>query len=157
MHEEKSAKRIIHIGDKASLIKRFTDEDIAAFARVSLDDQGLHTDPEFSRRGLFRRPVVHGVLVGSLISSVMGTKLPGEGTVLQSEDIRFLQPVYPGDTVTAEVTLTEIEEHPRYYIATLDGVCTNQDGIEVVRAVCRQLMLKRFFEVAKQVAEAAEI
>ena len=76
----------------------------------------------------------------------MGKRLPGEGTVLQSEDIRFLQPVYPGDTVTAEVVVTGIEEHDKYYIATLEGVCRNQDDITVVEADCRQLMLKRFFE-----------
>ena len=132
MRDENSVKKTIHVGDRASLTKRFTVEDIEAFAQVSMDDQGLHTDPEFSRRGLFRRPVVHGVLVGSLISSVMGTRLPGEGTVLQSEDIRFLQPVYPGDTVTAEVVVTGIEEHDKYYIATLEGVCRNQDDITVV-------------------------
>lgn len=146
MRDENSVKKTIHVGDRASLTKRFTVEDIEAFAQVSMDDQGLHTDPEFSRRGLFRRPVVHGVLVGSLISSVMGTRLPGEGTVLQSEDIRFLQPVYPGDTVTAEVVVTGIEEHDKYYIATLEGVCRNQDDITVVEADCRQLMLKRLFE-----------
>ena len=86
-------KTICRIGDTASLTKTFTEEDIAAFAKLSLDDNGIHTDPDLSRRGLFRRPVVHGVLVASLISSVMGTKLPGHGTVLQDQKVEYLNPV----------------------------------------------------------------
>ena len=140
-------KRVCHIGDSASLTKQFTKEDIDGFAAMTLDDNGMHVDPEMCRRGLFRRPVVHGVLVGSLISSVMGTKLPGSGTVLQEQEIKYLNPVYPGDTITAEVTLTAVEEAERYYTATLEGTCRNQDDVLCVEAVCKQLMLKRFFTV----------
>ena len=139
--------RKCRIGDKASLTKEFTEEDITAFARLSLDDNGIHTDPDLSRRGLFRRPVVHGVLVASLISSVMGTRLPGHGTVLQDQEIEYLNPVYPGDRITAEVTLTGAEEKERYNIAELTGVCRSQDDVVCARAVCHQLMLKRFFTI----------
>lgn len=144
---ESYQKRTCQVGDKASLTKTFTQQDIDDFVRLTLDDNGMHTDPELSRQGLFRRPVVHGVLVGSLISSVMGTKLPGNGTVLQGQDIQYLSPVYPGDTVTAEVVLTEIEEFKNYYMATLEGTCTNQDGVVVAKAISKELMLKRLFEV----------
>lgn len=146
---EERTKTVCRIGDTASLTKTFTEEDIAAFAELTLDDNGMHTDPQLSRRGLFRRPVVHGVLVGSLISSVMGTKLPGHGTILQDQDIRYENPVYPGDTITAQVKLVSVEESERYYTATLEGTCRNQDDIVCVRAVCHQLMLKRFFVVTK--------
>lgn len=140
-------RHVCRVGDTASLTKTFHEEDIRAFAELSLDDNGVHTDPQLSRRGLFRRPVVHGVLVGSLISSVMGTQLPGHGTVLQDQQIEYLAPVYPGDTVTAEVKLTGIEEKERYYLAQLEGTCRNQDDVVCVKAVCHQLMLKRFFVV----------
>lgn len=143
----KADKTICHIGDKAQLSKTFTNEDISSFAELTLDDNGMHMDPEMARQGIFRRPVVHGVLVSSLISSVMGTKLPGHGAVLQAQDISYSAPVYPGDTVTAEVTLTDAEERPKYYIATLTGICTNQDGIEVARATSKEMMLKRFFKI----------
>ncbi len=143
----KPEKTVCHIGDKASLSKTFTVNDIAQFAELTLDNNGMHMDPEFARRGIFRRPVVHGILVSSLISSVMGTKLPGQGAVLQAQNIVYDAPVYPGDTVTAEVTLTEVEEYPKYYIATLSGICTNQDGVQVAKAVSKEMMLKRFFEV----------
>ena len=140
-------KRVCRIGQQAQLTKTFTQEDLEQFARLTMDDNGMHTDPEMCRRGLFRRPVVHGVLVGSLISSVMGTKLPGSGTVLQDQKIEYLNPIYPGDTVTAEVTLTSAEEKERYYLAELAGTCRNQDDVVVVKAVCHQLMLKRFFTI----------
>ena len=142
-------KRVLHLHDSAELTKSFTEDDIDEFARLTLDDNGMHTSAELSRRGLFRRPVVHGVFVGSLISSVMGTKLPGHGTVLQEMDCKYTNPVYPGDSVTAKVVLTDVDEQERYYTATLEGTCTNQDGIVVAEAACRQLMLKRFFEVLK--------
>lgn len=142
-------KRTLRVGDSAELTKEFTSEDIEGFAELTLDDNGIHTSEELSARGIFRRPVVHGVFVGSLISSVMGTKLPGHGTVLQEMNCRYTNPVYPGDTVTAKVVLNGVDEQERYYTATLEGTCTNQDGIVVAEAACRQLMLKRFFEVLK--------
>lgn len=139
--------RICRIGETASVTRVFTQEDIRIFADLTLDDNGMHTDPDLSRRGLFRRPVVHGVLVGSLISSVMGTKLPGHGTVLQEQQVQYLAPVYPGETITAQVRLVSAREQERYYIASLEGTCVNQDGVVCVRADCRQLMLKRFFRI----------
>lgn len=142
-------RRVCRIGDTASLTKTFTEEDIRVFTELTLDDNGMHTDPALARRGIFRRPVVHGVLVGSMISSVMGTKLPGHGTILQDQQIEYLAPVYPGDTVTATVTLVSVEESERYYMATLEGTCCNQDDVLCVKAVCRQMMLKRFFEIAE--------
>lgn len=140
-------KKTVRVGDKASLTKKFTEDDIKAFAELTLDDNGMHLDPELSAIGLFRRPVVHGVLVGSLISSVMGTQLPGHGTVLQDEDIKFLNPVYAGEEITAAVELVEVIEERRYYIGKLYGTCHNQDGVLVAEARCSQLMLKRFFTV----------
>lgn len=144
---ENQEKRTLRVGETAELTKQFTEEDIDRFAELTMDDNGMHTDAELSRRGIFRRPVVHGVFVGNLISSVMGTKLPGQGTILQEMNCRYVNPVYPGDTVTARVVLTGVEEQERYYTAALKGTCANQDGITVAEADCRQLLLKRFFEV----------
>ena len=143
-------KRTLRIGETAELTKKFTQEDIEQFAQLTLDDNGMHTSAELSAKGIFRRPVVHGVFVGSLISSVMGTRLPGSGTILQEMNCRYTNPVYPGDTVTARVELTGAEEQERYYTAQLQGVCINQDGVVVAEADCRQLLLKRFFELSKE-------
>ena len=142
-------KRTLHIGDSAELTKKFTEEDIEKFAELTMDDNGIHTSAELSAKGIFRRPVVHGVFAGSLISSVMGTKLPGHGTILQEMNCRYTNPVYPGDEITARVVLTGAEEQARYYTAELHGTCTNQDGVVVAEADCRQLLLKRFFEISE--------
>lgn len=144
-----NTKRTLRVGDSAELTKKFTEEDIARFAELTLDDNGIHTSAELSAKGIFRRPVVHGVFAGSLISSVMGTKLPGPGTILQEMNCRYTNPVYPGDTVTARVVLTDAEEKEKYYTATLKGTCVNQDGVTVAEADCTQLMLKRFFEITE--------
>ena len=141
--------RTLRIGETAELKKKFTSEDIERFAVLTMDDNGIHTSEELSARGIFRRPVIHGVFVGSLISSVMGTQLPGHGTILQEMDCKYTNPVYPGDEVTAKVVLTDAEEQEKYYMATLEGTCVNQDGIVVAEAKCRQLLLKRFFEIRK--------
>ncbi|MBR2736172.1 MAG: MaoC family dehydratase [Firmicutes bacterium] len=140
-------KRLLRVGDSAQLTKKFTKEDIEAFAELTMDDNGIHTSEEMSAKGIFRRPVVHGVFAGNLISSVMGTKLPGPGTILQEMNCRYTNPVYPGDTITARVVLERVEEQERYYTAILKGTCVNQDGITVAEADFRQLMLKRFFEI----------
>ena len=79
----------------------------------------------------------------------MGTQLPGHGTILQEMDCKYTNPVYPGDEVTARVELVSIDEQEKYYTAALEGICTNQDGIVVAEAKCRQLLLKRFFEVVE--------
>ncbi|MGX8774422.1 MAG: MaoC family dehydratase [Bacillota bacterium] len=140
-------KRTLRVGDSAELTRKFTSEDIERFAVLTMDDNGIHTSEELAAQGIFRRPVIHGVFVGSLVSSVMGTQLPGHGTVLQEMDCRYTNPVYPGDEVTARVVLTGVEEQDRYYTAAFEGTCFNQDGVVVVEAKCRQLLLKRFFEV----------
>lgn len=150
MTEKILEKRTVHVGDRASLTKVFTAEDIEIFAKLTLDNNGMHMDEELSKKGIFRRPVVHGVLVGSLISSVMGKYLPGNGTVLREENIKFVNPVYPGEEITAAVELTAVHEEPRYYIGTLHGTCHNQDGVLVAEAECSQLMLKRFFTVEEK-------
>ena len=93
----------------------------------------------------YGKPVVHGVLAASLISTVMGTKLPGEGTVFVEEQVRFLKPVFYGDMITAKVTFTACKEREDGYIGTFSGVCENQDHETVVWAECRQFMSKELF------------
>lgn len=141
---EQSKKRV-RIGEQASLSKTFTDADIQAFAALTGDYGKQHTDPAFAAQYGFGRPVVHGVLTGSLLSSVMGTKLPGDGTILADESLRFIAPVYAGDTITATVTLKKITESKRWFIGELHGICTNQDGTVVAEGIYHQVMIKTLF------------
>lgn len=138
-------KKTICVGDTASMTKTFTLTDIQQFASLTGDFGRIHTDTAFAKTYGFGRPVVHGVLVGSLISSIMGMALPGSGTILKDEKLTFLSPVYPGDTITATITVTAITEGKRWYIGEFHGQCVNQDGITVIDGTIHQVMNKSLF------------
>ena len=100
----------IRPGDRASVEHIFTSDDIAAFARLSGDANPIHLDPDAARAAGFEREVVHGVLVTSLISRLLGTRLPGPGTILLGQELRYRRPVHPGDRLTATVEVTSVRE-----------------------------------------------
>lgn len=105
--------------------KTITDADIVMFAGVSGDTNPLHLDDEFARGTRFETRIVHGKLTASLISTVLGTKLPGPGCIYLSQSLRFLAPVRVGDTVTARVTVRELIHEKRR--ARLETLCTVGD------------------------------
>ncbi len=117
-------------GDSASISKTITDEDIRLFGDLVGDDNSVHLDDEFARKTRFGRRIAHGMLSASLVSTVIGTRLPGAGAIYLSQSLRFVAPVYPGDTVTATATITKIREDKP--IVTLETVCTKQDGETVL-------------------------
>jgi 3-hydroxybutyryl-CoA dehydratase len=119
------------VGDTASLSKTITDDEIRGFAELMGDYNSVHLDDEYSRKTRFGRRVAHGMLSASLISTVIGTKLPGSGTIYLSQTFKFVAPVYPEDTVTARVTITNIREDKS--IVTLETVCLNQHDELVVK------------------------
>ncbi len=121
----------LKVGDTASLTKTITDADIRAFAELSGDDNPIHLDDEFAATTRFGRRIAHGMLAASMISTVLGTKLPGIGTVYLSQNSQFMAPVYPGDTVTARVTVVKIRaDRP---IVTLETICENQNGEVLIK------------------------
>jgi acyl dehydratase len=100
----------IRPGDRASVDHVFTTEDVAAFAHLSGDVNPIHLDAGAARAAGFDREVVHGVLVTSLISRLLGTQLPGPGTILLGQELRYRRPVHPGDAVRATVEVTSVRE-----------------------------------------------
>ena len=98
----------IKVGDTASLERAVTENDIELFALVSGDVNPAHLDAEFAAKDIFGKPVAHGMWTASLISAVLGTTLPGPGCIYLGQTIAFTKPVFPGDTVTATVTVLEI-------------------------------------------------
>lgn len=120
----------LKIGMKDSITKVITSEDINCFAEISLDKNPLHLDEEAASKGLFGRRVAHGILVSGLISAVLGTKLPGDGTIYLGQDLRFRKPVFIGDTITATAEVVELKAEKHFVI--LKTTCTNQDGVEVI-------------------------
>ena len=97
-------------GDRASVEQVFTEENVAEFARLSGDDNPIHLDAAAARAAGFDREVVHGVLVTSLISRLLGTRLPGPGTILLGQELRYRRPVHPGDRLTATVEVTSVRK-----------------------------------------------
>jgi 3-oxoacyl-[acyl-carrier protein] reductase len=100
----------------------------------------LHVDDEFAARTEFAQRVVHGFLHASLLSTLVGMKIPGRGALYLSQNIEFTSAVFIGDTVEARGTITKIDETTR--IITMDTVITNQNGEEVLRGVAKAKVLR---------------
>jgi 3-hydroxybutyryl-CoA dehydratase len=108
-------------GMTAAFGKTITDADILMFAGVSGDTNPVHLNEEFAAGTAFQGRIAHGMLTASLISTVLGTKLPGPGCVYLSQTLKFLAPVRAGDTVRAEVTLRSLDKERRRCV--FDTVC----------------------------------
>ena len=121
---------MIKVGDSASLTKSFSDADVRSFAEISGDKNPLHLDDDYAAQTQFERRLVHGMLTAGLISAILGTKLPGEGSIYLSQSFNFRAPVFIGDTITARVTITKIREDKP--IITAETICENQDGVVVL-------------------------
>lgn len=97
-------------GDRASTERLFSQADVAEFARLSGDDNPIHLDTGAALAAGFDGPIVHGALVIGLFSRLLGTRLPGSGTIYLGQEIRFLRAVYPDIMVTAHVEVVAIRE-----------------------------------------------
>jgi 3-hydroxybutyryl-CoA dehydratase len=114
----------LQVGETASMSKTITDDDIHAFADLVGDHNPVHLDDSFAQTTRFGRRIAHGMLSASLISALLANKLPGQGTVYLSQSLKFVAPVFPGDTVTARATVTQIRADKP--IVMLETVCVNQ-------------------------------
>jgi acyl dehydratase len=94
-------------GDSASLVRTLSFKDIELFAAMSGDVNPAHVDPEFAKSDMFHKIVAHGMWGGALISTVLGTELPGPGTIYLGQTLRFRRPVGLGDTVTVSVKVAK--------------------------------------------------
>ena len=119
------------VGDSAEITKTIEQSDIDAFANVTGDHNPVHVDEEFARTTRFGRRIAHGMLTASLISAVLANKLPGEGSVYLGQTLQFVAPVFPGDEITARVTVREVREDKP--ILKLETVCVNQRDELVIR------------------------
>jgi acyl dehydratase len=114
------------IGDSATLTRTITLEDIERFASLVGDTNPVHLNEEFAAKTRFGTRIAHGVWGASLISAVIGTRLPGPGAIYLNQTLKFKAPIYPGDTVTARVTVKGLREDKK--IISLETVCLNQNG-----------------------------
>jgi 3-hydroxybutyryl-CoA dehydratase len=119
----------LKVGMTAAFGKTVTEADIMAFAGVSGDTNPVHLHHDFAANTLFKGRVAHGMLSASFISTILGTKLPGQGCIYVSQNIQFKAPVRAGDTVTARATITEIIPEKRRVV--LKTVCTIGDKVVI--------------------------
>ena len=112
----------LQVGMTASTRKTITEADILLYSAVSTDTNPVHIDAEAAAAGPFGQRVAHGMLTAGLISAVLGTRLPGPGSVYLAQTLRFRAPVKIGDTVTATAEVTALD--PARKRATLKTTCT---------------------------------
>jgi len=129
----------IKIGDQFSTSREVTDEVIRKFAEVSGDFNPIHLDEEFAKTTRFGKRIAHGMLSGAFISAVLGNEFRERKIVYLSQTMKFVAPVFIGDTVTATGTITNIREDKN--IVTLETVCTNQNGETLVKGEAAVMIL----------------
>jgi phosphate acetyltransferase len=120
----------IMIGESSSIQRTLRPDDIKLFAIMSGDLNPSVVDPEFAESGMFREVVAHGMWSASIISTILGTKFPGPGTILVDQALHFDRPVTIGDTITVTVTAVQKFDHNKHML--LDCVCLNQENLQVL-------------------------
>ena len=113
----------LKVGMSESYSQTITDADIKSFSGVSGDKNPVHMSDEYAENSKFKKRIAHGLMLSSYFSAIFGTKLPGPGCVYVSQSLKFIRPVYIGDTVTATVAIKSINpETRRIYFDTVCSV-----------------------------------
>ncbi|HHF7368239.1 TPA: bifunctional enoyl-CoA hydratase/phosphate acetyltransferase [Legionella bozemanae] len=123
----------LKIGDSAHIERTLTPKDIELFSIMSGDVNPAHVDAEYAKDDMFHQIIVQGMWGAALISTVLGTELPGPGTIYLDQTLRFSAPVVPGDTITISVTVTD--KKPEHHIVVLECKCVNQHDKVVISGV----------------------
>lgn len=126
-------------GDTFTVEKEVTDELVRRFADVSGDYNPIHLDEEFAAKTRFGKRIAHGMLGASFISAVLGYKLSEQKIVYLSQSLKFVAPVFIGDTVTAKAVVKEIREDKP--IITIETTCENQAGEIVITGEAKIMVL----------------
>ncbi len=129
----------LKIGDKFSKSKQITDETVRAFAELSGDFNPIHLDEAFAAATRFKKRIAHGMISGALISAVLGYEFKERKIVYLSQTMKFVAPVFIGDTVTATAVVTKIRADKP--VVTLETTCANQNGETVVWGVAAVMIL----------------
>lgn len=119
----------LEVGMRATFDKVVEDADIVAFAAVTGDDNPVHLDDEYAATTMFKERIAHGMLSASLFSTILGTRLPGPGSVYLSQSLKFKAPVRIGDRVEASAEITNLDARRRR--VTLACLCQVGDTVVV--------------------------
>ena len=125
----------LKIGQSATIEKKITQDDIELFAGVSGDVNPAHLDQNYADHSIFHGIIAHGMLSGALISAVLGTKLPGPGSIYLNQSLQFKAPVRVGDTITAVVKV--VSKITKKKIVKLECKVINQKQKIVVKGFAK--------------------
>jgi len=125
----------INVGDKETLSHTISKMDIDKFVDLTGDDNKLHVDEKYASTTAFKKPVVHGMLGASFISTIIGTKLPGDGALWFSQSLEFLLPVRIGDTLT--ITAEVLKKNDKEQIIELKTEIQNQNRQIVTKGIAK--------------------
>ncbi|MGV8982277.1 MaoC family dehydratase [Clostridium sp.] len=123
----------INLGDKESFEKTISEADVYLYAGITGDLNPAHINQREAETTMFKGRIAHGMLTAGFISAVLGMKLPGPGTIYLGQELKFTAPVRFGDTIKAEVEVIEMFDAKN--IIKLNTICTNQDGVVVLKGV----------------------
>jgi 3-hydroxybutyryl-CoA dehydratase len=127
-------------GQRASFTKTFTEEDVRRFIEITGDSNPLHVDETFAATTRFGRRVIHGMLAASIFSTMVGMLLPGTGAIYRAQTLRFLLPVYVGDTVTAHFVVRSVDRAK--HRLEIDAWIENAAGERVIEGTCEAGLLR---------------
>lgn len=127
-----------YVGKSARIAKTISESDVYLFAGITGDMNPMHINAQYAQNTRFQGRIAHGMLCAGLISAVLGMQLPGPGCIYLGQQLKFVRPVYMGDTVTAEVTISSIDWTKNR--AVLATVCTNQKDEIVVTGEATMLL-----------------
>lgn len=120
----------LRLGEKADFSKTVSEADVYLFAGITGDFNPAHINEAYARNTPFKSRIAHGMLVAGFVSNVIGTRLPGPGTIYIQQELKFLAPVYIGDTISARAEVVElVQEKKRVRLKT---TCVNQEGKSVL-------------------------
>jgi len=120
----------LKVGDSAQFSKTVSETDVYLFAGITGDFNPAHVDEEYAKKTYFGTRIAHGLLPAGFISAVLGTRLPGPGSIYLRQELTFLGTVKVGDTITARVEVAEIDTTKgRVRLLT---TCDNQEGKRVL-------------------------
>ena len=120
----------IKIGDTAYFAKTISESDVNMYAGVTGDVNPMIVDEEFAKKTKYGRRIAHGMLIASFFSNIVGTKLPGPGTMHKSYKVRFLKPVFIGDSIETKVEVVQVCTDTNTVEVQVE--CINQDGEKVL-------------------------
>ena len=114
------------IGQTATIEKTLDKQTVEAFASVSEDNNPIHLDEDFAKTTQFERPIVHGMLASSLISGLLASKVPGAGSIYLGQSLKFVRPIFVGETVIAKVEVASVRDDKP--IAVISTQVLNANG-----------------------------